>query len=73
MEPYESVDIELERVVGTGERLVSIHRARLRARHSRIESERPVAYVWTFRDRKLVHIHGYFDPAEALEAAGLSE
>ena len=73
MEPYESVDIELVRIVGTGERLVSIHRARLKARHSGIESESAVAYVWTFRDRKVVHIHGYFDPAKALEAAGLEE
>jgi ketosteroid isomerase-like protein len=73
MEPYERVDIELERIVGTGERLVSIHRARLKARHSGIESESPVAYVWTFRHRKVIHVHGYFDPADALEAAGLSE
>jgi ketosteroid isomerase-like protein len=73
MEPYESVDIALERIVGTGQRLVSIHRARLKARHSGIESDSPVAYVWTFRDRKVTHIHGYFDPAKALEAAGLSE
>jgi hypothetical protein len=27
----------------------------------------------TFRDRKVVHIHGYFDPAEGLQAAGLQE
>jgi ketosteroid isomerase-like protein len=71
MEPYESVEIELERIVGTGERLVSIHRARFKARRTGIEFESPLAYVWTFRDRKVVHIHGYFDPAKALEAAGL--
>lgn len=73
LDPYESVHIELERIVGTGERLVSIHRARLKARYTGIEVESPLAYLWTFRDRKIVHIHAYLDPAVALEAAGLSE
>jgi ketosteroid isomerase-like protein len=45
----------------------------LKARYTGIEVESPVAYVWTFRKRKVIHIHAYSDPAEALEAAGLSE
>ena len=42
-------------------RLVSIHRVQMKARHSGIELESALAYTWTFRDGKVVHIHGYFD------------
>jgi ketosteroid isomerase-like protein len=73
LEAYESVSLELERIVGVGDRLVSIHRARGRARYSGIEDEGPVAYAWTFRNGKVIHFQSYRDPAEALEAAGLGE
>ena len=73
LEPYESFSIELERIVGEGDRFVSIHRGRMKARHTGIELETPVAYTWTFRDGRITHIHGYFDPAEALRAAGLRD
>jgi len=32
-----------------------------------------VAYLWTFRDGKVIHFRSYRDPAEALEAMGLDE
>jgi ketosteroid isomerase-like protein len=74
IEPYEDLTIELERIVGTGDRLVSIHRFRARARHTGIEFvELPVAYLWTFRAGKVIHFRSYQTPEEALEAAGLSE
>jgi ketosteroid isomerase-like protein len=73
LEAYESLTLELERIVGAGDRLVSIHRVRGRARYSGIEAEGPVAYTWTFRDGKVVHFCSYRDPAEALAAAGLQE
>ena len=47
LEPYESLTIELERIVGSGDRLVSIHHVRSKARYTGIEDEGPVAYVWT--------------------------
>jgi ketosteroid isomerase-like protein len=73
VEPYEGFAIELERIVGVGDRLVSIHRVRARARYTGIEGEGPVAYVWTFRNGKVVHFQSFREPDEALEAAGLSE
>ena len=73
LEAYEAVTVELERIVGTGDRLVSIHRARGRARYSGIEDEGRVAYAWTFRNGKVIHFQSYRDPSEALEAAGLTE
>ena len=45
IEPFEWLLIELEQIVDAGDRLVSIHRARSKARHSGIEFEEPVAYV----------------------------
>ena len=71
VEPFEWLAVELQQIVGTGDRLVSIHRFRAKARHTGIELEGPVAYAWTFRDGKVVHFRSYRDPEEALEAAGL--
>lgn len=73
LEAYERVTIELERIVGTGDHLVSIHRVRGKARYSGIEDEGSMGYVWSFRDGKVIHFRSYRDPTEALEAAGLSE
>ena len=73
IEPFEDLTIELERIVGTDDRLVSVHRLRARARHTGIEFvELPVAYLWTFRDGKVIHFRSYRSAEEALEAAGLS-
>jgi ketosteroid isomerase-like protein len=73
LEPYEELMIDLEEVVGTGDRLVSIHHVRAKARHTGIEFEGPVAYQWTFRDGKVIYLRSYGDRDEALEAAGLRE
>jgi len=73
LEAYEKVTLELERVFDAGDRIVSIHRARSRARHTGIESELRFAYVWTFRDGRVIHFRSCRDPQEALEAVGLRE
>jgi ketosteroid isomerase-like protein len=67
LEPYEQVTIELERIVGEGDRLVSIHQARSKARYTGIEEEGQLAYVWTFREGKVIHFRSYRDPNEALK------
>ena len=71
LQPYERFTIELERIVGSGDLLVSIHRFRARARHTGIEAELVYGCVWTFRDGKIVHIRSHREPDQALEAAGL--
>jgi ketosteroid isomerase-like protein len=73
LEAYEKVTLELERVFDAGDRIVCIHRARSRARHTGIESELRFAYVWRFRDGRVIHFRSCRDPQEALEAAGLRE
>jgi ketosteroid isomerase-like protein len=65
--------VELEQISGEGDRLVSIHRVRSKARHTGIEFDIPLAYVWTFRDGKIVHFQSFVDVQQATEAAGLRE
>jgi ketosteroid isomerase-like protein len=77
-ESFEWLRIELERIVDAGDRLVSIHRIRTRARYTGIEFDSRdggggLAYLWTLRRGKIVHLRAFVDPDEALEAAGLSE
>ena len=72
-EPFEELKVDLERIAGTGDRLVSIHRFRARARHTGIEFDEPLAIAWTFQDGKVIHFRSFRDPAAALEAAGLSQ
>jgi ketosteroid isomerase-like protein len=73
LEPYETLSADLVRIVGSGDRLVSIHRARGTARHTGIEIEEPLAYAYEFRDGRIIRFRSFRDPAQALEAAGLSE
>ena len=72
-EPFEEMTVELQQVVGSGDRLVSIHRFRARARYTGIEFDEAIAYAWVFRDGKVIHITGFGDPGEALKAVGLEE
>ena len=65
LQPYERFTIELEDVVGSGDRLISIHRFTATARHTGIETELRYAYLWTFRDGKVVHFQSFRDPEEA--------
>ena len=73
IEPFEWLLIELERIVDADDCLVSIHRTRSKARHSGIEFEAPLAYIWAFRGGKIIHFQSFREPEEALEAAGVSE
>jgi ketosteroid isomerase-like protein len=69
--PFEELTLELERIVGTGDRLVSIHRLRAKATHTGIEFDEPIAYLWVFREGRIIRVRGFRNPAEALKAAGL--
>jgi len=72
-EPFEEITISLERIVGEGDCLVSIHVVRTKARHTGIEFESPLAYLYRLRDGKVIHFKSFWDPQQALESAGLSE
>jgi len=57
----------------SGCRLISIHHFRGKGRHTGIEDGGRYAYLWTFREAKVIRFRTYRDPAEALEAARLRE
>src|SRR5947199_8208159 len=43
LEPFESVTVELERIVGTEDRLVSIHQVEMKAEHTGLDFEANLA------------------------------
>ena len=72
-EAFAEFRIEISEVRDLGERIVGIGRLYGRGRASGAEVESPIAYVVEYRDGKQIRVDDHFDPAEALEAAGLSE
>jgi ketosteroid isomerase-like protein len=54
-------------------RIVALGRLRLRGKKSGVEVESPAGWVVDIKNGKAVRVSEYLDPAEALEAAGLSE
>ena len=71
VEPFEEMAYDLERVVGSGDRFVSIHRVRTKGRHSGIKQDFRVAYIWTYDGGRLIHTRGFRDADQALATAGL--
>ena len=73
VEPYEEMAYELERIVGSDDCFVSTHRVRAKARHSGIVQDFQAAYIWTYRDGRLIHAQGFREADQALRIAGLLE
>jgi ketosteroid isomerase-like protein len=69
---FEWVVVELDQIIDADDRVVSIHLARASARHTGIEFESPLAYLYTFQDGQVVHLQAYVDHAAALKAVGLA-
>jgi ketosteroid isomerase-like protein len=60
-------------LIDTGERIVVLANAPMRAQASGIRLTEAFALVSTFEDGRVIRTHEYYDYAEALEAAGLSK
>jgi ketosteroid isomerase-like protein len=73
LEHYDSLLIELEQIVDAGDRIVSVQRVRAKSRRTGIEFDGLLAYLWTFREGKIVHFRSFRDPEQAMEAGGLRE
>lgn len=56
-----------------GNRILAIGGVKARGRKSRVEIDSPYGILVEFRDGRVHRVRDYFDPAKALEAAGLSE
>jgi ketosteroid isomerase-like protein len=73
-EAWDPLDTDVEWVRDAGRHeVVSCHQARMRGRGSGINAELRYAYLWRFRDGKVIYCKGFRDPSEALETVGLSD
>ena len=74
LEPCEWMVVDVEQVLDAPEdRVVSLHRVRMKMRQTSLEFEMALAYVYTFKDGTVVHIRAFGDHAHALKAAGLEK
>jgi ketosteroid isomerase-like protein len=71
IEDCEWMLLELLEIIDADEHVVSIHMAHMKMRHTGLEFESPLAYVYTFRESECVRIQSFVDVGEALKAAGL--
>jgi ketosteroid isomerase-like protein len=65
--------VTVERVFDAGARQVPFVRFESRASASGLPHEHVWGYVVEVRDERLIYLRAYYEPAEALEAVGLSE
>ncbi len=72
-EAFPGFQIEILEIRDLGERVVAIGHLRGHGKASGAGVESPVGYVVEYRNGKAIRIDDFFDPKEALEAAGLSE
>jgi ketosteroid isomerase-like protein len=72
IEPLEWLLVELDEIIDADEHVVSLHRARMKMRHTEIEFGTPLVYVFTFQDGKVIRHRAFVDHAEALKAAALA-
>ena len=72
-EVFVDVSPEYTEIRDLGERVFAIGRLRARGKQSGADIESPIAWVVEYKNGKGIHVRGYLDPEEALEAAGLEE
>ena len=70
---YDKVQIEIEKLLDAGDKVVMVGEMRGKARATGIEMKRPHSQVWTLAEGKAIRMAWFHREKEALEAAGLSE
>jgi uncharacterized protein len=66
-------DQQTEALIHVDDKVVALVHWRGRGRASGAQGERPLAIVWTLRERAITKVEFYLDRSEALEAVGMSE
>ncbi len=72
-EEWEEVRFEIEETRDAGEQVVGIGRFQARGRASGVDLNVPLGVFTRVRRGKIVHTRLFSEPADALEAAGLSD
>jgi uncharacterized protein len=70
-EAFEERAIDIDEVIGAGDKVVMLGAFVVRGRASGLERRQPQGQVWTLRDGKAVRFQWFNDQAEALKAAGV--
>jgi ketosteroid isomerase-like protein len=73
VESFEELTMELTEYRDLGDLIVAFGHIHARGRGSGLEVDSPTGWVFTVRRGKVVRAEGFLNPADALEAAGLSE
>jgi ketosteroid isomerase-like protein len=71
-EDWDYLHLELEDLRDTEHTVVAVGHLISRGRASHVDLDVPVAFMWRFRDDKVVYGKVFSDPSDALRAAGLS-
>ena len=72
LEPWATDHVQVDDLIGIGDRVVALIRDRARRHDMDVEVELTAGSVWTIRDGKIVEVE-FCTREAALEAAGLSE
>ncbi len=72
-EDFDNVRFEIDEARGASEQVVGIGRFRARGRASGVDLNVPLGVLTKVREGKIIHMRFFSEPADALEAAGLSE
>jgi uncharacterized protein len=72
-EDFENVRFEIDEMRDAGEQVIGIGRFRARGRASGVDLNVPLGVVQRVQRGKIIYIRFFSEPAQALEAAGLSE
>jgi uncharacterized protein len=70
---FEGINLRAEEAIDAGDKVFSWMRFSGKGITSGASVEMELAYIWIFRDGKVVRVEEYFDRSEALEAANLAE
>ena len=72
-EVFDEWDADFPQIRDLGDRIFAIGHVRTRGRGSGAETESSLVSVSDLKNGRAIRVRTYLDPAEALEAAGLSE
>jgi len=70
---FDEPHAEPQEFIDAGDSVLAVITFEGRGKQSGVDVNMEVFQLWTFRNGKVVRGRGFFDRAEALEAAGLSE
>ena len=70
-EDWEYLRIEIDEFRDAADQVVMLRHLRSRGRASRVDLDVPVAFLWRFREGKLVYGKVFSEQVDALRAAGL--